>query len=59
MRDLKILLMDLSSERKFYKHFESECAMLKFRLQLRKYFTNLVEVKEEKTYGFNYECKTR
>lgn len=42
----RIKVMDLSTERKFYKQFKSEAEAIKFRIRLRKYFTNLVEIKE-------------
>lgn len=56
--DYKIKLMDLTTEKTFYKHCKSEYELLRFRLQIRKYFTNLIEIKEW-NYGTNNECKKR
>lgn len=46
MKKLTIKLLDLSTEKTFYKDFKSECEMFKYRIQLRKYYKNLVEIKQ-------------
>ena len=42
----QIRLMDLSTQRKFYKQFKSEAEAIKYRFRIRRYFTNIIEIKE-------------
>jgi len=46
MIKMQIKLMDLSTERQFYKIFTSEYEMIKYRYKLRQFYRNLIEIKE-------------